>query len=326
MVSNSVKILLAVLAVLAAILVAFFSASCPDHRFTVGASGAQDLDITIPLNQLEDDFAYYLPIKIGDRSFQAIVDTGSPYITLPQSLPCTGAACTPTGQTRVVKYADGRRITVSFTRGHLTLGDRPANAIPLTFGGLPDTGPAGDSIFGLASLKGPAGPTMVGASPVDELGVSVIELDLTGRGPPTLRLANTGPGPATLGLSAVVDTQLLPVGALWEGVDRSMFPYYVVGVKPTLDQPRLRYMVIDTGTTQSVPTAPLPADKPEVVLTFDSGQQLVGTHGSGKEWGNPQPVYADKSLNESVGVLGNRSMRGYLVQLDIKGMRFRMYR
>jgi hypothetical protein len=283
-------------------------------------------DIVVPLARDQYRSAYWMPTYVGGKSVNAIADTGSPYFIVPLSLPCPKTTvCTLTGARTKITYGDGTTDNAVFTASHTDLGE---NHFPsLVFGGSEEAGTgsasASDAIIGLAPLKAPSGfKTPVGVSIVEQIGATLLEFDFTSEWDASLRLAPASHYAKTSG-TLVAEGALVPRGRLWTiGVDHAS-DFYVVELPaqaPSLGQ--LKYLIIDTGTTMTLlPQTPQNA----VTIKFPKGEIAVPRD----ELGKLPPMYqgkAGETLNPEIGILGNRTMTGYRVLLDMAKGVCRFYR
>lgn len=299
----------------------------PTHREFRGPR--LSADIVVPLSRDQYRAAYWLPARVGGRAIHALADTGSPYLVVPQSLPCPpGVRCPLTGERTRITYGDGTMNDAVFAHSPVSLGD---NHFPsLVFGGSDEPGEgtesANDAVAGLAPLKAPHGfKDPVGASLVEQIGATALELDLRREFDATLRIfAHARPWHlwgAEHG-DLVAEGPLVPRGRLWTlGVDHAS-DFYVVELPVQPGLGGLRYLIIDTGSTLTLLPGALTGD---VRIRFPHGALDV----RGKDLGTLPSMYVGPradALNSEVGILGNRSMTGFRVVLDLVGGTCRFYR
>ena len=282
-------------------------------------------DIVVPLARDQYRSAYWMPTYVGGRSVNAIADTGSPYFIVPLSLPCPKTTrCTLTGARTKITYGDGTADNAVFTAAHTDLGE---NHFPsLIFGGSQEAGTgsssASDAIIGLAPIKAPSGfKDPVGVSIVEQIGATLLEFDFTDEYDASLRLAPASRYAKTSG-TVIAEGPLVPRGKLWTmGIDHASDFYVVALPAQAAALGGLRYLIIDTGTTKTL----LPQDpRGDVTIKFPTGAMPV----SRADVGHLPAMYqgpAGKTLNPEVGILGNRTMTGHRVLLDLTAGVCRIY-
>ncbi len=153
-------ILASIIFILALLAFALYAARPP-----MGGGGARLVHpLSVGLHRDPDRAGYWAPIRVGGRNWHALVDTGSPYLVVPNSLPCAGgeATCDPTGQELTLTYGDGTKDSATFEISPFGIGG--ARFPGVIFGGNEKGGEgsptADDVILGLSAL-----PSGVGAPP-----------------------------------------------------------------------------------------------------------------------------------------------------------------
>jgi hypothetical protein len=323
------EIILGVLVLLAMIIIVYAYIRPEETARGVETSRGRILttDIVIPLARDQYRSAYWAPAYVAGKSVNAIADTGSPYFIVPASLPCPKTIrCDLTGARTSITYGDGTKDNAVFAATHINLGQ---NHFPsLIFGGSEYSGTgsasANDPILGLAPLKSPPGRKMpVGASIVEQIGAKLVEFDLRDEYNAYLRLAPDSSFAKAQG-RLIAEGKLMPRGELWAlGVDH-ISDFYVVklppGQNPSLGS--LSYLIIDTGTTKTLlPTRP----SSDVEIRLSKGSIPVQR----AHLGVLPPLYhgpKSGSLDPEVGIMGNQTMTGYRVVLDLTEGTCRFYR
>lgn len=326
-----------VIALLAAVALLVILAVARSRPRTV-APFASPLSVWVPLTS--EDGGLRVEATVAGRPTSLIADTGSPYLIVPQSLPCAG--CTPTGVRSIVSYGDGTSDNAVFTLSPdgVELSGASPRAVfrKVVFGGSHRSGQGvggDDAVLGLAPVKPPCDPSdpacvtrfgaarlsdpTVGPSFAEQTGVRVIEFDLTRPGRYAMRLGGASRA-VSPELQLVAEARLVPRGELWtNGVDHAA-DFYVARLDPAknAELAGVEFLIIDTGTTQTLLPEPPAGD---ATVHFERGS-LPLRHAHVDEI----PDIYGEGLRRRVGILGNRSMEGHRVVIDSVAGFFRMYR
>lgn len=266
--------------------------------------------ISLPIKYNTKEGVYVIAVKIGGKRFNVVVDAGSNYLNVPNSLPCRG--CVPTGQRYTITYADNSTDNLVFTRGTVELGGHTFPS--LVFGGTSNSKGANTSgALGLMSLVSPSGyKHPVGESVTDQLGAKSITLDLR---------KNAGtltywPGSPDFGQATpAVQTPLISNQLLWDtGIDFAGDFNVIRASSPQI--PGMIAMIIDSGATYS--HFPVPPG-------FNTAEDLTITFGGVTFTVKSSAFVRGSGGSNQIGVLGMSFLKGWQVSFDHNAGQFSLY-
>jgi hypothetical protein len=276
--------------------------------------------LTVGLSRDSYRAGYWAPLRVGGRDWSALVDTGSPYLVVPHSLPCAGAAaCRPTGQELTLRYGDGTTDSASFELSPFRLGG--ARFPGVIFGGNEEGGEgsptADDVILGLSSP-----PPRSGAPPplIAQMNIQLMEFDFTREASATMVLSP--PGAKEGGGALLASGALLAPGALRAAGYPLVADLYVIALDPARNAaeglPPLEFLLLDTGTTLTLLPPPL-ASPPSGFILHLAGGGNIPVRGSDV---GALPADLGKERGVGLAILGNRSMSGFRLAIDLGARRF----
>lgn len=263
---------------------------------------------------------YWVSVGAGGRDWRALADTGSPFLLIPRSLPCRGAPCPATGLSASLVFGDGASDPARFVRGGVRLG---GGQLPgLVFAGNSGGGKGADAdiaVLGLNPGLG-RGEALAAAAAVAQMGVGRLSFDLGPR--PTLTLSPPdAPAPPERGGFLAAGALLSPAAIREAGAPQAA-DFYVAALDPrrgaAAGLPPLRLLVFDTGTTLTLLPAPLPAGKAFALPLADGGEIPVQGRDAGALPGD--------LVGAGLAILGNRSLTGLRLALDLRAGRFAVHR
>lgn len=251
-------------------------------------------------------------LTVGQKSYDAVIDTGSPMINIPNSLPCD--SCKSTGGTpQPISYGSGQRDKLFYSQALISVGG--ASPRLLTFGGTTATAlrNAPPPILGL-SPKPPSADPLQNASIISNLGVGRLILSLKETAP-TMTMFGRGStfriNRSYISLPLVTDSYFLTLGSL-------MYYYAVLGSIKQI--PQIQMFALDTGCTCSqIPAQYLP---PGLNPSSDTLSISLGNQYEVLLKPSEYSILHDSSIPSGMAILGLSWLRGKTIVFDLVGGMF----
>ena len=156
----------------------------------------------------------------------------------------------------------------------------------------------------------PATPPPPSQSVVGQIGATLLEFDFSDEQKATLRLGPSSDHGSSNPGALIVSAPLMDRETLFQLGINTVMDFYVVQLPPQETAINyLTYLIIDTGTTMTLLSQSTNAN---VNIKFPLGSINVEQEDLG--------VLPSNSFANNVGILGNRTMSGYIIRLDMSRM------